>query len=194
MKALPGNKESDTPIYISLDVAVWLRAYETTQNCGVALELSYSTFDGKSVSVSVTRQYLRNALSFGTYRIGIDPSGDKPIICDGNDRIFVCMPLSCTEPNAEHMEVIASQSIAPKEPATSTPVRRKRKTAAKTVTPRIATPIGKTALLESAEQIRNDLRKSLVQVNALIREVKSQKRPDRLLQTTIDSLRKLSLA
>ena len=56
------------------------------------------------------------------------------------------------------------------------------------------TPTGNTALLQSAEQIRNDLRNSLGQVNTLIREVKAQRRQDRLLQSTMDSLRKLSLA
>jgi hypothetical protein len=194
IKVLPGSKEKDSPIYLSLDVAVWLRSYETAQNCGVALELSRSAFTGKPVSVAMNRQFLRNALSFGIHRIGIDPTGDKPIICDGNDKTFVCMPFSGTEPTAEHMEVIASSlqpAVAPKEPTAPVPVKCKRKVADKST---IATPASKVALLESAEQIRNDLRKSLVQVNTLIREVKVQRRQDRLLQTTMDSLRKLSLA
>jgi hypothetical protein len=192
MKVLPGSKETDSPIYLSLDVAVWLRAYETSQNCGVALELSLSNFTGKPVSVSVNRQFLRNALSFGINRIGIDHTGEKPIICEGNDKTFVCMPFSGTEPKAEQMDVIASLSqtvVAPKELAK--PVKCKRKVTSK---PTIATPISKVALLESAEQIRNDLRKSLIQVNDLIREVKAQRKQDRLLQNTMDSLRKLGIA
>ena len=56
------------------------------------------------------------------------------------------------------------------------------------------TPTGNTALLQSAEQIRNDLRNSLTQVNTLIREVKAQRQQDRLLKNTMDSRRKLSLA
>jgi hypothetical protein len=43
-------------------------------------------------------------------------------------------------------------------------------------------------------EVRQTLRDSLVQVNTLIREVKAQRRQDRLLQSTMDSLRKLSLA
>jgi outer membrane protein TolC len=58
----------------------------------------------------------------------------------------------------------------------------------------VVQPTGKAALLVTAEQIRNDLRNSLIQVNTLIREVKSLRQKDRLLQTTMDSLRKLSLA
>jgi hypothetical protein len=191
MRVLPGSKEKDSPIYLSLDVAVWLRAYEGSQNCGVTLELSHSTFTGKPVSVSMNRQFLRNALSFGIHRIGIDPTGEKPIICDGKDKTFVCMPFSGTEPKAEHMDVITSQTVVvPKK--TTAPVKCKRKVTTSKTT--IATPSSKVALLESAEQIRNDLRKSLVQVNDLIREVKVQRRQDRRLQSTMDSLRKLSLA
>jgi hypothetical protein len=61
------------------------------------------------------------------------------------------------------------------------------------ITADATTPTGNAALLQSAEQIRNDLRNSLAQVNDLIREVKVQRRQDRLMQNTMDSLRKLSL-
>jgi hypothetical protein len=106
----------------------------------------------------------------------------------------------------EHTDVIASElepATTPKATATTkavavttpTPVaipcKRRR-----SVTPKrnTAQPSGKVELLESAEQIRNDLRNSLTQINTLIREVKAQKRQDRLLQSTMDSIRKLSLA
>jgi len=52
----------------------------------------------------------------------------------------------------------------------------------------------KVSLLESAEEIRQTLRNSLVQVNDLIHEIKAQRQQDRLLRNTMDSLRKLSLA
>ena len=74
---------------------------------------------------------------------------------------------------------------------TPAPIKCRHWTATK---PNTVQPTGSVALLQSAEQIRQDLRDSLVQVNTLIREVKAQRRQDRLLQTTMDSLRKLSLA
>jgi len=55
-------------------------------------------------------------------------------------------------------------------------------------------PMSSAALLQSAMEVRQTLRNSLVEVNTLIREVKAQRRQDRLLQTTMDSLRKLNLA
>ena len=72
---------------------------------------------------------------------------------------------------------------------TTVPAKRRRRTANK-----IIAPTSQAALLQSAMEVRQTLRDSLVQVNTLIREVKAQRRQDRLLQTTMDSLRKLSLA
>ena len=78
-------------------------------------------------------------------------------------------------------------ATAPRD--THEPCKRRRR-----VTANALPPTGNTALLQSAMEVRQNLRDSLVQVNTLIREVKAQRRQDRLLQTTMDSLRKLSLA
>jgi hypothetical protein len=156
----------------------------------------------------MNRNFLKNALSFGCLRIGIDPIGESPVICTSEGRTFICMPLSPhTEPMVEHTDVIASElepaatpkaTVTTKAVAATTPApvaipckRRRRSVTPKRKT---AQPTGKVELLESAEQIRNDLRNSLLQINTLIREVKAQKRQDRLLQSTMDSIRKLSLA
>ena len=74
-------------------------------------------------------------------------------------------------------------------PQHTQPCKRRRRTAHKSTA-----PVSQAALLQSAVEVRQTLRDSLVQVNTLIREVKAQRRQDRLLQTTMDSLRKLSLA
>ena len=71
------------------------------------------------------------------------------------------------------------------------PAKRCRRVASK---PDSVKPNSSAALLQSAVEVRQTLQDSLVQVNILIREVKAQRRQDRLLQTTMDSLRKLSLA
>jgi len=78
-------------------------------------------------------------------------------------------------------------ATAPRD--THEPAKRRRR-----VTANALPPTSNTALLQSAMEVRQNLRDSLVQVNTLIREVKAQRRQDRLLQTTMDSLRKLSLA
>ena len=203
---LPGSQDHEKPIYLSLDVAAWIRAYERAHKTGITLELSRSAFSGVAVSISLNRNFLKNALQFGCHKIGIDPAGDAPLVCTGDGRTFVCMPLSSsTEPETEHMDVIASAdsappavtpTVAPKVAAavavtTPAPVVKRRR---KVTTKRDAVKqTGEMALLQTAETIRNDLRNSLLQVNALIREVKAQRRQNRLLQSTMDNLRKLSL-
>ena len=79
-------------------------------------------------------------------------------------------------------------ATVPKEPAMPT---KRRRRAPK---PDAAKSNSRDVLLQSAAEVRQTLRNSLVQVNTLIREVKAQRKQDRLLQTTMDSLRKLSLA
>ena len=81
------------------------------------------------------------------------------------------------------------QSTVAPQHTHAVPAKRRRR-----VTANALPPMGNTALLQSAVEVRETLRNSLNQVNDLIREVKAQRRQDRLLQNTMDSLRKLSLA
>jgi len=198
---LPGGTSNESPVYLSLDVAQWIRAYDTEQKTGVTLELSRSKYAGQPVSVSLNRQFLKNALQFACWKIGIDPTGDRALIFKGDDKTFVCMPLTGKEPEAESMEVIASATqpavspvaskvAAPTPALAPTPVKRRRRTVKRDV---VTPTAGKATLLLTAEKIRTDLRNSLLQVNSLIREVKAQRQKDRLLQNTMDNLRKLSL-
>jgi hypothetical protein len=219
---LPGRKDYEAPVYITHNNKVWVvRAHDKAAKTGVTLELSRSALTGEPVSFSVNRQFLKNALQFGCWKIGIDPMDDKaPVICTGDDKTFICVLLKGAEPEAEHMDVISSTTppaVSPTTKATAVkastasapqgtvatpapaPVKRRRKVAAvKRAT--AAKQCDNTVLLESAEQVRDTLRKSmlqvrdsLTQVNDLIRTVKSHRRQERLLQNTMDSLRKLNI-
>ena len=50
---------------------------------------------------------------------------------------------------------------------------------------------GKVAVLDDAVKLRTNLRETLGSVNDLIRSIKSQRRQDKLLRDTVNSLRKL---
>jgi hypothetical protein len=202
MGKLPDVKVDDNaPVYLALDKTVQVRAHDATNKTAIALELSRSTFTGEPVSVSLNRQFLRNAVEFGCWKIGIDPAGDTPIIATGDDKTFVAMPLTGTEPEGASVEVITSTSAqpasVPKGTAVPTPtptpepVKRRRRVSAKRDTVK---PTGKEALLQSVLQLRQDLRTSLVRTNDLLKEVRMQKQQDRLLKSSLDTLRKLSLA
>jgi hypothetical protein len=82
------------------------------------------------------------------------------------------------------------QPEVPTKDSIAVPAKRCRRVTAKS---NAITPTDKAALLQSAMEVRQTLRNSLVQVNTLIREVKAQRRQERLVKSTMDSLRKLSL-
>jgi hypothetical protein len=201
IEKLPGVKDNESPLYFHINKAIRVQSHDIAHKTGIALELSHSRFTGEPVDVAVNRHFLKNALQFGCWSMGIDPTGNKAIIFKGDDKTFVCMPLTGTEPEAEHIDVVtvpthAVASAVPKTTATTpAPVKRRRRTVKRDASVKrdAVQPTGKMALLVTAEQIRNDLRNSLIQVNSLIREVKAQRQKDRLLQNTMDNLRKLSL-
>jgi hypothetical protein len=193
---LLGSKEHESPVYLALDDKIQVRSHDSIQKACIALELTHSTFTGKNVSVSMNRLFLKNALQLDCLRIGIDPKGATPVICDNDDdKTFVFMPLRNAEPEADHVEVIPSttQPIATTKAAIDVPppVKCRRKVAVKRSHSK--QPESKVAVLQSAEDIRQTLRQSLVLMNTLIREVKAQRKQDRLLRTTMDSLNKLKL-
>jgi DNA polymerase III sliding clamp (beta) subunit (PCNA family) len=198
IEKLPGAKDNESPLYLLINKAIQARAHDTNHKTGIALELSHSQYTGEPVDVAMNRHFLKNALQFGCLRMGIDPTGDKAVIFKGDDKTFVCMPLTSTEPVATHIDVITAStqttvaSVAPKTSAvTPAPVRRRRRAVKRDTA---VQPTSKTALIQTVEQLRNDLRSSLIQTNSVLRELKSQKQKDKLLHSTMESLRKLSLA
>ncbi|MCL1898041.1 MAG: hypothetical protein FWG16_04395 [Micrococcales bacterium] len=104
IEKLPGAKDSESPLYFHINKAVQARAHDIAHKTGIALELSHSKFTGEPVDVAMNRHFLKNALQFGCWTMGIDPTGDKAVIFKGDDKTFVCMPLSGTEPEATHMD------------------------------------------------------------------------------------------
>ena len=198
MDKLPGKKDSNSPIWLSTEDKIQIRAFDKAHQTGMTLPLDYSTFLGEPVSLSMNRAFLQNALRFGCLLIAVDPAGATPMICTDEGKTFICMTLDknpMPEIEAARMSVITSSTQAtvttPAKVDAPVQVKRRRRVAAKSSA---AKPTGNTALLQTAEQIRQDLRNSLVQVNVLIKEVKAQRNQDRLLRNTMDSLRKLSLA
>ena len=195
---LPGSKEAESPIVLAGGQQMQVRAYDQPQNSGTTLVLSHSLFTGEKVAIALNRLFLKNALQFGCLHIGIDPIGTAPVIATGGETTFVCMSLDkYAEPQVDSAKVNTITSAM--QPVVATPAKvdappiQKRRRKVATKSRNTSKPIGNTALLESAEQIRTDLRNSLVQVSALIKEVKAQRNKDRLIQNTMDSLRKLNL-
>lgn len=184
---MPGKSNSDSPIYIELNGHVSVRGHDTVQSSATDLRLVRSRYEGKPVVMSMNRKYLKNALNFRVNRIGFDPDENSPIVAYGDRKTFVIMPLEINQPEvaSEQITVLASDAVSTKQSKPKLEVQKPQpvKTSEK--------PKSKGQLLEEAEKLREALRVSLVGVNGLIREIKSQKRHDKLLRDTVASLRKL---
>lgn len=195
---LPGGKEHESPVHLVLEDKIQIRAYDKPQKCGTTLELTHSACTERNIRLAMNRLFLKNALQFGCLRIGIVPNDSSPVLCTGEEKTFVFMPLSDTaEPEiaSGRMEIVASTATTPATTASAVPapVKRRRRRKVAPAKHSTATPSSKAALLSQAEEVRQALRTSLIQVNTLIKEVKAQRSKDKLIQTTMDSLRKLNL-
>lgn len=187
---LPGKEDHDTPIYVELNSYVSVRGCDAAQSNATELRLSRSHFEGKSVVMSMNRRFLKNALNFGIHRIGFDPDEQQPEIGFGERKTCIVMPLEGTPPNLDtaHITVLSSSDTPAPRQTMSKP---KQEVPTSTQSEPVQKQKSKGQLLEEAEKLREALRESLVGVNGLIKEIKSQKRHDKLLRDTVASLRKL---
>ncbi len=193
---LPGKTDRELPVYIDLNGHVAVRGHDQTQQTATELRLTKSRYDGSNVMMPVNRRFLKNALDLGINRIGFDPKDRTPLIGYADRRTFIIMPLEGDEPKVEgdKITVLASNTKAvlpeksPKairiaKPTPATKVCRNVKPRSKATT--------KIVLLDDAVKLRQNLRETLTGVNDLIRSIKAQRRQDKLLRSTVASLRKL---
>jgi len=200
LNILPGKDKFNSPVYIGLNDGVVIRGHDTAIQSATEIRLVKSHYDGASVKMSLNRDYLKNALDFGINRIGFNPTDTTPLIGYGNNKLFVIMPLEGTEPEVDSGKLTvllsnAKASVPSKiewssrtaKPIPVTLACRSTRSRSKAVDK----SKGKVAVLDDAVKLRANLRETLGSVNDLIRSIKSQRRQDKLLRDTVNSLRKL---
>ncbi len=200
LDSLPGKTDPESPVYVRLDNGIAVRGHDTKQQTATELRLIKSRCEGSPVVTPVNRRFLKNALGFGISRIGFDPKERTPLIGYGEQKMFVIMPLEGDEPpvEPEKITVLASDSNLPvsqksdkptpdEKPIPSTKANRTPKPRPKAN----GKPKSQPALIDEALKLRQNLRETLGGVNDLIRSIKTQRRQDKLLRTTVASLRKL---
>ena len=200
---LPCKTDREAPVYVELNGHVAVRGHDRIQQAATELQLTRSHYAGKPLTMPVNRRFLKNALGFGINRLGFDPNERIPVVGYGDRKTFIIMPLEGEEPKVEPDNVTVLRSDA--KPSVSLnsakPLRKTRRTkpiVESVVAPSVCRsikptdkPKSKAQILEEAEKLRLTLRDSLLSVNGLIREIKIQRRQDKLLRDTVASLRKL---
>jgi hypothetical protein len=202
---LPGKDNREDPVYVSLAKnTIAVRGYDTAMQTATELRLEEeSFFTGSNVVMSLNRKFLKNALDFGMVRLGFDPKGPTPIVGYCDKKTFVIMPLDGSEPTVDTSKLTvltsakASVPSVPSNPAKSAKAETPIPTttlASRNMKPRVkvnAKSKGKVAVLDDAMRLRTSLRETLGNVNDLIKSLKNQRRQDKLLRDTVNSLRKL---
>ena len=197
---LPGKDKFNSPVYIGLNDGVAVRGHDTAMQTATELRLVKSGYDGASAKMSLNRNYLKNALDFGINRIGFNPTDTTPLIGYGDKKLFVIMPLEGTEPEVDSCKLtvllsnakasVPSKIERPVKTAKPIPVTQACRSA-RSHSKVLDKSKGKAAVLDDAVKLRTNLRETLGNVNDLIRSIKSQRRQDKLLRDTVNSLRKL---
>jgi hypothetical protein len=184
---LPVDDDQQRPVTLDLGGKVVVRARDEKGHVEEIL-LPRSQVDGPPMQVVMDRRYLLRVLQLGFTEILIE-SAEKPLLCKDAKRTFVWMPLS---------ETNAVTSTRPtRKPATS-PEPPPRTTDMPTNNdPRdqeqrngsdphpIADPVAE------AEAVRLQLQEALARTSRLIAALKQQRRQGRIVQTALDSLRRL---
>lgn len=210
---LPGKEDDAQPITLDLGQFIAIRARDSSGDPPTELRLRSSNFSGRPLRVSIDRRFLERAIRLGFVQVYFC-GPDQSIQCASDTATFLWMPLhsdNCipankkaivieslplAQTNASSATIPISPSLSLKPPMeTTTPAATnpapapaaKRKRTSKSPNP-AAGPI------EQATGLRDELRALLSQANQLVKSLKRQRQQQRLMQTTLASLKELQAA
>lgn len=207
---LPGSAELNAPTTLELNGKVVLRGRETDHMEPTELVLSRSDYTGTPVRLNTNRELLNRAIRLGFSEIEI-VDAESPIVCRDRDRIYCWQPLakdSAIEPTDHVTQITSAPAVTPMSiavPENVTPEMRPSmsQTIATTrlhePTRGIAAPesqapaAGLAFLIQEAEALHQTLTDARVRAGRLVVALRQHRRRERLVNTTLASLRALKL-
>lgn len=207
---LPASAESDKPVTVDLNGHVAIRSKSDADAQATELRLTNSRLEGRPMLVQTNRDILSRAIKLGFQEVRLyDPR--STVLCCDDYRHFVWMLLNpedavATEATSVRIDSPASHTRTPSTHVTNTPIRNRRHRsmpAPTTATQSEPVPAANErhttngtsapvhSPVEQLETLRDSLKAAVSQTNDAIRTLKRQRREDRLLKTTLSSLRQL---
>ena len=201
---LPGGDEPNAPATVDLNGAIAIRARENDSSPTTELILGRSWYSGPPVRLNSNRAYLARALRLGFTTVEV-VDADTPLVCRDGDRVYAWQPLSKDSALAPSDDAVRIESVTyhpdaavrrdgpPKarivvrEP--SKPVEDGSRLAA----PEAAAPTGLAALIREAEALHETLSDARSRTGRLVVALRRQRRRERLVSTTLASLKALKL-
>lgn len=197
-------------VTVDLNGHVAIRSRESDGAPPTQLTLTKATYEGEPMQVVTARRYLQRALDLGFQEVHL-VGPQAVIVCRDGTRDYTWMaidPQSAVQASADMVEIIAPDHIAASRVRrTSVPeaanvsispppttVTMSETTSAPRARMSRGTPLAETSLIEQAQGLRSKLHELLVETGELVRSAKRQKQQERLVRTTLASLKELQAA
>ena len=203
-KRLPGASETNSPVTVDLNGVVAIRAAAEDQSSPTELVLSNSRRVGEEIRFSTDRTFLNRAAELG-FRDILLRSDKAPAYCQDDRRTYIwalldesgvlrsngettriCSPVTSISKTTQTRTKNTMTTAQPKpaQPEIKQPAVRPAATAA-------TEPEPIPGLLAQAETLRDSLSAALSDTRDLITAIKRNQKQNRLVETTLRSLKQL---
>lgn len=208
---LPGADQANGPTTVDLNGRIAVRARASDQASSTELVLSRSAYTGEPVRFNTNRDFLSRALRLGCGELEV-ADADSPVVGRSGDRVFAWQPLSKESAIEPADDVVRVDS--PSHPATTPapsggPPERKTDVSESDnpnrrdiashggsgdhSVPEAPAPTGLAALIGEAEALHEALGEARSRAGRLVVALRKQKRREKLVASTLASLRQLRL-
>ena len=206
---LPGADEDNAPATVDLNGRIAVRARDADNDPATELVLSRSSYTGTPVRFQTNRELLARAIRLGCGELEV-ADADSPVVGRSGERVFAWQPLSkesALGPSDDAVRIDSDPRPAP-TPATGDGTMKPRATVSDRTTPTSLglsarreaansnspeTPAGLAALIGEAEALHATLADARSRAGRLVVALRKQRRREKLLGSTLASLRQLRL-
>jgi len=208
---LPGADEANAPATVDLNGRIAVRARAADNDPATELVLSRSSYTGSPVRFQTNRELLARAIRLGCTDLEVSDA-DSPVVGRSGGRVFAWQPLSTDSaigPSDDAVRIESgpgpATSLAPADGATRTrslgkdrrgPAGREAVApgeAASQASPDVPAPAGLAALIGEAEALHATLGEARSRAGRLVVALRKQRRREKLVSSTLASLRQLRL-
>ena len=209
LERLPCDDNLQPSITLDLNGQIIVRGKPAGQTRPTELILSRSQWQGDQVAVNMNRQYLARALKLGFREVCLF-GPNAPVLCDDGRRQYMWALLDAEatiRPCDQAIRIESlTQAVRPPTPSIQSTQKRFNVTTPATKLPsmrRQPRPAGhqqaiddnngnrSSTMVNQAIAVRTMLRETLIHTNELIRGLKRELRQNRLLASTLTSLKQL---
>jgi hypothetical protein len=186
VQRLPHDDALNNPVTLDLNGRVIIRARAEGESQPTEVILSNSSLTGDPIRINTNRQYLVRAAKLGFGEVYLFGK-DKAVLANDVRRQYLWMLLATNRSSIPRNRI--------KEPKVTQPNSAAAETMATTTKPtQLANLATIKSPVEQAIALRDALHEAARQANELAHSLKRQRRQNRLVETTLESLKQLQAA